>query len=102
MSGPDDAVPAREADGAFTNFSEWVNKATAWIGGTNALCVDTKGRVCRNGGDMMRAREEAAFPVSFWYGEGGQTEKQQRACRRATRRQMGDFKFRLREAFYER
>jgi hypothetical protein len=95
-------LPAREADGAFRTFDEWVNKATSWIGGTNPLCADAKDRVCRNGGDMMRARDEGAFPVRFWFGEGGQTAKEQRECRSAARRSMGGFKFRLREAVYGR
>ena len=91
-------VPSRAPDGEFASFDQWVNKATSWIGGTNALCADAQGRICRIGGDMMRARDEGAFPVRYWFGEGGQTVKQQRASRAATRRAMGDFKFRLREA----
>lgn len=98
----DRTLPAREPDGEFTSFQQWVNKATSWIGGTNPLCADAQGRVCRNGGDMMRARDEGAFPVRFWYGEGGQSKAEQRRQRTATRRALGDFKFKLREAVHGR
>ena len=64
-------IPTREPDGEFACFQTWVNKATSWIGGQNPLCVDAKDRICRNGGDFMRARDEGAFPVRFWFGEGG-------------------------------
>ena len=77
------ALPSRAPDGEFATFQTWVNKATSWIGGTNPLCADTKGRVCRNGGDMMRARDEGAFPVRFWRGEGPLTPVQQRQSKRA-------------------
>lgn len=93
-------LPTREPDGEFACFQTWVNKATSWIGGRNALCADMAGRVCRNGGDMMRARDEGQFPVRFWFGDGGQTAAQQAKCRAATRRVMGSFKFKLREALY--
>jgi hypothetical protein len=64
-------LPQREADGEFATFQEWVRRAASRIGGTDALCADAKGRICRIGHDMMRARDEGAFPVRFWYGEGG-------------------------------
>jgi hypothetical protein len=91
-------LPARPADGEFTSFQHWVNSATSWIGGTNAFCADALGRRCRIGADFMRARDEGAFPVRFWFGEGGQSAGQQRRCARATRRIIGDFKYRVREA----
>lgn len=97
-----DRIPEREADGEFTSFEEWVNKATSWIGGTNPLCADALGRRCRIGADFMRADAEGTFPVRFWYGEGGQTAAQQRKSRAATRRLIGDLKFRLRESIYGR
>jgi hypothetical protein len=71
-------IPEREPDGQFTSFQQWVNKATSWIGGTNPLCADAQGRICRIGGDFMRARDENAFPVRFWYGEGPLTPAQHR------------------------
>lgn len=97
-----DRIPDREADGQFSSFQEWVNKATSWIGGTNPLCADAMGRRCRIGADFMRARDEGAYPVRFWYGEGGQSKAEQRKCRAAPRRIIGDFKFRLRESVYGR
>lgn len=95
-------LPDREPDGQFACFQTWVNKATSWIGGTNALCADAKGRVCRIGADFMRADQEGTFPVRFWFGEGRQTPQQQAESRRATRRALGAFKFKLREALHGR
>lgn len=45
----------------FHSFQNWVNKAGAWMRGN--ICVDTKGRVLKIGGDFMLARDEDAFPV---------------------------------------
>lgn len=95
-------LPDREPDGEFACFQTWVNKATSWIGGTNSLCADAQGRVCRIGADFMRARDEGTYPVRFWYGEGRQTPQQQAESRRATRRALGTFKFKLREAVHGR
>jgi hypothetical protein len=81
-------VPDREPDGEFSHFEQWVWKATSWIGGENALCVDAKNRICRNGGDMMRARDEKAFPVRFYYGAGGQTAAEQRRSRASAKRAL--------------
>jgi hypothetical protein len=77
-----DKQPTREPDGNFPCFQTWVNKATSWIGGTNPACFDAKGRRCRIGADMMRARDEEAFPVYFWFGEGDETPAQQRKSQR--------------------
>ena len=79
-------LPEAEPDGQFGTFTEWVNKATSWIGGENALCADARGRVCRNGGDFMRARDEGAFPVRFWFGAGPETPAEQRRSVRAARK----------------
>lgn len=80
MPSPDpDTLPSREPDGEFATFARWVDKASSWIGGTNAYCADAKGRRCLNGGDMMRARDEGAFPVRFWFGKGGQAKSTRRA-----------------------
>ena len=65
-----DKLPDREPDGQFDTFDRWVNHATSWIGGTNSLCADAQGRICRIGADMMRARDENAFPVRYWFGAG--------------------------------
>lgn len=71
-------IPEGRPDGEFWCMATWINKATSWIGGMNALCVDAKDRVCRNGGDFQRAHDEGAFPVRFYYGAGGETEAEQR------------------------
>jgi hypothetical protein len=80
MGGP--AFPYSDRQ-RFDTFGEWVNRASSWLtahprhhnsehntDGWNghhftAICFDTKGRVCRNGGDFMRARDEDCFPVRF-------------------------------------
>lgn len=63
----DDRVPPDgEPDGEFTSHIQWLNKASSWIGWTGAKTFDAKGRPCRNGGDMQRAKDEDAFPVR-WY-----------------------------------
>lgn len=58
----------------FTNFDEWCDKAPSWLtrhplytegGNFHAVCFDTKGRLCRIGGDFMRARDENTFPVRW-------------------------------------
>ena len=57
----------------FDTFEQWVNKASSWLTRRGpherAICFDTKGRICRNGGDMMRARDEGAFPVRWKWPE---------------------------------
>lgn len=71
------------ADQQFDSFDDWVNHASSRL--TNhplycqgdlkrgehywdrfvAICIDAKGRLCRNGGDFARARDEGAFPVRW-------------------------------------
>lgn len=58
--------PEGEADGQFHSYTNWVNKAASWIGGTGAKCFDAKNRPCRNGLEFRRAQEENAFPVRFY------------------------------------
>jgi hypothetical protein len=64
--------------GEFDTFHDWVNRASRTIaepycpvdttGQTvRAICVDTKGRRCQIGGDFMRARDEGAFPVVYFW-----------------------------------
>lgn len=92
MTEPTSAIPlGAPQDGEFRSFSEWVDKATSWIGGMNALCVDAKGRACRCGGDFMRARDEGAFPVSYWFGLGPETPEQQRRSARLAQRKLRRF-----------
>ena len=49
----------------FDSHGEWVAKAQRWLRGyvNKTLFVDAKGRWCRDGKDMKRARDEGAFPV---------------------------------------
>ncbi len=46
----------------FDRFQTWVNKAPTWIR-KGDLCFDSRGRRCRIGADMMRARDDDSFPV---------------------------------------
>lgn len=78
--------PQREPDGHFPCFRTWVNKATSWIGGTNPICFDAKGRRCRIGADFMHARDEETFPVYFWFGEGDETPAQQKKSQKLAAR----------------
>ena len=81
-------IPTREPDGKFTSMQNWISKATSWIGGMNALCVDAKDRICRCGGDFQRAHDENAFPVRFYFGAGGETKTEQKASQRRARATM--------------
>lgn len=75
----------------FYTFGQWVNKASKWLTlhprynegidypephPFKATCFDAKGRLCRNGKDFMRARDEDAFPVWWiWPDQVAQTMK---------------------------
>jgi len=59
----------------FETYQEWVNHATSRYSSIGLskedrtqLCItlDDKGRLCRRGGDFMRARDEKTFPVSVY------------------------------------
>lgn len=52
----------------FKDFQTWVNKAPTWVNG--GTCLDTKGRILRNGADFMRARDEGSFPVAVLHKVG--------------------------------
>lgn len=55
--------------GEFRSFTQWVNKGSGWIVGYHkgrVLCMDRLGRPCTIGQDFMRARDEKAFPVSYF------------------------------------
>ena len=73
-------APAEWAEQRFDNHQQWVNRASRVLTAHprynegidymephpfKAVCFDAKGRLCRNGGDMARARDEDAFPV-YW------------------------------------
>ena len=70
---PCDLVPIWA--GEFRDHADWVNFAThrlTGVRGTNgepvsAICVDARGRRCNNGKDMMRARDDGAFPVRYFW-----------------------------------
>lgn len=53
---------------AFSDFQTWVNKASTWVRG--GICLGTDGRELKNGGDMMRARDEGKFPVTIMHRVG--------------------------------
>lgn len=64
--------------GEFDCFQRWVNHASSWLvrdpraAGSvgermSAICVDALGRRCHNGKDFMRARDENAFPVRYFW-----------------------------------
>jgi hypothetical protein len=62
-------------EGEFRDFQDWANFAHKRLtvaydsAGQKlpAICVDTLGRRCHNGRDMMRARDEGAFPVRYFF-----------------------------------
>jgi len=62
-----------EHDQRFDTFQQWVNKASSWLTRrgehVKVICFDQKGRLVSNGGDMMRARDEGAFPVEWVWPE---------------------------------
>lgn len=53
----------------FDSFVVWVNKASSWLTRrgphVKAICLDVRGRLCADGADFMRARDEGAFPVRW-------------------------------------
>jgi hypothetical protein len=61
--------------GEFLTFADWVSFAAARLAyarGTNgydvpAVCVDALGRRCSCGADFMRARDDDAFPVRYFW-----------------------------------
>jgi len=71
---PTDLTPAWA--GEFCSFDDWVNFATQRLTGTvdplmggqmQSICIDAFGRRCTMGGHFMRARDEGAFPVRFFW-----------------------------------
>jgi hypothetical protein len=66
----------------FRDREEWVRHASSYLtaraghpryndGRKNswerftAICFDTKGRICANGGDFKRAEDDGAFPIRW-------------------------------------
>ncbi|NII59803.1 hypothetical protein [Sphingomonas aerolata] len=70
---PCDLVPLWK--GEFVSFDDWVNFASTRLCGTStlsgvevsAICVDALGRRCVTGREFMRARDEDAFPVRYFW-----------------------------------
>ena len=56
-----------EGNQQFDTFDQWVARASSWLTRYEgkAICFDSRGRQCHMGREMMRARDENAFPV-FW------------------------------------
>lgn len=62
-------------EGQFDTFEKWVARAHILLPGRKgsvgqdlpAICVDALGRRCHVGKDFMRARDEGAFPVRFFW-----------------------------------
>lgn len=58
-----------ERNQQFDSHAQWVNSAQSWLTRrgefVKAVCFDTEGRACQNGGDMKRAHDEGAFPVRW-------------------------------------
>jgi hypothetical protein len=53
----------------FATFNDWVSSATRRFAASghrseNIICIDNKGRICRIGKHMMKARDENAFPIT--------------------------------------
>jgi hypothetical protein len=64
--------------GSFKSYDDWVNRATRALvdraprhritgSPLSAMCVDMQGRPCFIGADFMRARDEGAFPVYYFF-----------------------------------
>jgi hypothetical protein len=72
-ASPCDLVPIWA--GEFASFADWVNAASRRLTGcygsmgqeVPAICVDALGRRCSIGADFMRARDEDAFPVRYFW-----------------------------------
>lgn len=61
--------------GQFDTFDDWVNHASRALTGVTGsvgedlrpMCIDAKGRRCHVGKDFMRARDEGAFPIRYFW-----------------------------------
>lgn len=52
----------------FDSHQQWVNKASTWVHG--GICLDRHGSEMKNGGDMQRASDAGAFPVTIMHKVG--------------------------------
>jgi hypothetical protein len=54
----------------FQTFSQWVNKASLWLGHSKRthvlICLDKAGNICQIGEDFMAARDFDLFPVTAY------------------------------------
>ena len=59
----------------FVDYYEWINRATLCYGNIGlskeeieqyCITLDSKGRLCRKGGDFMRASYDNSFPISVY------------------------------------
>jgi protein gp37 len=55
----------------FDSHQTWVNKASTWVNG--GICLDTDGRMLKDGRDMARARDDQKFPVTIMHKVGKKT-----------------------------
>jgi hypothetical protein len=61
--------------GQFDTFNDWVNHAARALTDTPEgrpewvpfVCIDAKGRRCWQGKQFMRARDEDAFPIRYFW-----------------------------------
>lgn len=61
--------------GQFDTFEDWCNHASTALGvrsgsvgeDLHAVCIDNQGRRCHVGKDFMRARDDDAFPVRYFW-----------------------------------
>ena len=68
--------PMTEHNQQFDTFDQWVARASQWLTRHpdysdekhdmfRVICFDAQGRLCRNGRDFAKARDEDAFPVKW-------------------------------------
>jgi hypothetical protein len=89
----------------FETFQQWVNKAPSWYATSglssckacgdvrHAVAVDAAGRICRNGAQFMRARDDGSFPVAVYLFDPDQAPppegERTKAVRREVNRRLG-------------
>jgi hypothetical protein len=84
----------------FETFQQWVNKAPSWYATSglssckacgdvrHAVAVDAAGRICRNGKQFMRARDDDSFPVVVYLFDPDQALPSDAACLAGVRREV--------------
>ena len=70
---------ALAADGEFDSYEEW-----ARLGPLppfrSAIFIDALGRRCLTHRDFVRAREDGAFPVSYYWEPTAETKPRRKPC----------------------